>query len=191
MQSSYDGPPRRKSGVHWAWIVLGILAICGCGGVGLLGSILFPAFSRARAIAQERRCISNVRVLVAASAMYAEDFDDHLPPASLWMDALKSRADSPGNFSCPSVSRPNAFGPRVAGKYGYAFNEALSGKSRKGFSAQKSEVLIFESLDVSRNAQGDPATSAPPNRHGKGRTQGFTDGHAAFVKSSSSPSGSE
>ncbi|HWA83448.1 MAG TPA: hypothetical protein VG820_08455 [Fimbriimonadaceae bacterium] len=191
MQSYYDGPPRRKSGVHWVWILLGIFAICGCGGVGLLGAILFPAFARARTSVQERMCISNVRILCAASAMYSEDSDGHLPEASSWMDATEKYVDSPRNFSCPVVNHPNAFGPRIAGKYGYAVNEALSGKVRKGIADKTREILIFETADTSRNAKGDPAKTPPPNRHGAGRTEGYADGHAAFVKASSSPSGSQ
>lgn len=185
-----DGPPRRKAGLHWGWILLGVFVICGCGGVGLLGAILFPVFAQARLKAQQVTCIGNVRTLGEAASMYAADHDDRLPLAANWMDALRRDVGSSRNFSCPAISRPNTFGPRVSGKYGYAVNKALVGKSTKTIQDSAKEIWIFETGDLSRNASGDPGASAPPNRHGPGRTEGYGDGHAAFVKSTASPSGS-
>lgn len=185
-----DGPPRRKSGLHWAWILVGVFLICGCGGIGLLGAILFPVFAQARMKGQQTRCLSNVKQIGIATVMYANDFDDRLPPGATWMDATEKYAEYPRIFACPAVSRPGLLTPRVGGKYGYAVNTSLSGKTAKSIKDPGKVIWVFESSDLARNATGDPSTSPAPNRHGPGRTEGYADGHAAFVKSASSTSGS-
>lgn len=48
--------------------------------IAILASILFPVFSRAREKARSAKCISNLKQLALAIKMYADDFDEVLPP---------------------------------------------------------------------------------------------------------------
>ncbi len=47
--------------------------------IAILAAILFPVFARAREAAYRTACNSNVRQLVLASKMYAQDWDEWLP----------------------------------------------------------------------------------------------------------------
>ncbi len=47
--------------------------------IALLSAMLFPAFSRARAKAQQTACTSNLKQIYNALMMYAADYDGNLP----------------------------------------------------------------------------------------------------------------
>jgi len=68
-------------------------------------------------------------------------------------------------------------------EYGYAISSSLDKKKIEGVDTPMTTVMHFETTDLVRNAQGDPATSPNPDRHGKGRTETYVDGHAKFVRS--------
>ena len=48
--------------------------------IAILAAILFPVFSRARAKARQAQCISNLKQLGLAVAMYVQDYDGVTPP---------------------------------------------------------------------------------------------------------------
>jgi prepilin-type N-terminal cleavage/methylation domain-containing protein/prepilin-type processing-associated H-X9-DG protein len=48
--------------------------------IAILAAILFPVFSRARAKARQTSCLSNQKQLCLALLMYADDWDEMLPP---------------------------------------------------------------------------------------------------------------
>ena len=47
--------------------------------IAILAAILFPVFARAREAARKATCISNVKQIVLACIMYAQDYDEVLP----------------------------------------------------------------------------------------------------------------
>ncbi len=49
--------------------------------IAILAAILFPVFAQAREKAQQTRCLSNVTQLALAFLMYAQDYDETMPPA--------------------------------------------------------------------------------------------------------------
>jgi prepilin-type N-terminal cleavage/methylation domain-containing protein len=51
--------------------------------IAILAAILFPVFARTKEAAKKTVSIAQMRQLAAAVMMYAGDFDDNLPPASL------------------------------------------------------------------------------------------------------------
>jgi len=61
--------------------------------IAVLASILFPVLSRARAKARQTACSSNMRQVGLALAMYADDHDGLLPPATTKVPG--------GHFSTP------------------------------------------------------------------------------------------
>jgi prepilin-type N-terminal cleavage/methylation domain-containing protein len=48
--------------------------------IAVLASMLFPVFGRARAKARQVRCLANLRQVGGAVEMYAQDYDEVLPP---------------------------------------------------------------------------------------------------------------
>jgi len=48
--------------------------------IATLAAILFPVFSRARAKARQNSCLSNQKQVSLALLMYADDWDEMLPP---------------------------------------------------------------------------------------------------------------
>src|SRR5262249_11547807 len=51
--------------------------------IAILAAILFPVFAQAREQARKISCMSNVRQIGTAAAMYTQDYDEQLVPAGL------------------------------------------------------------------------------------------------------------
>jgi prepilin-type N-terminal cleavage/methylation domain-containing protein/prepilin-type processing-associated H-X9-DG protein len=49
--------------------------------IAILAAILFPVFAQARAKARATTCLSNIRQIGTATAMYTQDYDEYVPPA--------------------------------------------------------------------------------------------------------------
>lgn len=49
--------------------------------IAILASMLLPALSRARELAKSTTCMSNLKQLGTAFTMYADDYEERLPPA--------------------------------------------------------------------------------------------------------------
>ncbi len=107
--------------------------------VAILSSVLMPVFGRARAAARTTACVSNLRQIGQAFAMYAQDWDGNLPAAMpyaavapagrAWMIALQPYVKDARIWVCPENTMPvpsyayNTFlgFPRLMGTaYGYS-----------------------------------------------------------------------
>src|SRR5688572_26033314 len=51
--------------------------------IAILAAILFPVFARVKEAAKKTACIAQMRQLGAAVMIYAGDYDDYLPPATM------------------------------------------------------------------------------------------------------------
>ncbi len=67
--------------------------------IAVLAAILFPVFAQARESARMTSCLSNLRQIGTAFAMYSQDYDEHLPDRKDLKTAL------PGGFR-PWISWP-------------------------------------------------------------------------------------
>jgi prepilin-type N-terminal cleavage/methylation domain-containing protein/prepilin-type processing-associated H-X9-DG protein len=54
--------------------------------IAILAALLFPVFARAREQARRAMCTSNLKQLVSAFRMYADDFDGHTPISTIWSE---------------------------------------------------------------------------------------------------------
>ena len=104
--------------------------------IAILAAILFPVFARAREKARQTSCLSNVKQIALAAMMYAQDYDDRLPPnyytagSMLWIGLFYPYNKSIQIYLCPSASTPDPSGWGTAktswdwgGWWGsYAFN---------------------------------------------------------------------
>jgi len=85
--------------------------------IAILASILFPVFSRAREKARQASCMSNLKQIGLALAMYASDFDGYLPMANYkpsvdgppgLPDVINAYTKNQQIFRCPS-DRDNTY----------------------------------------------------------------------------------
>src|SRR5438067_8612508 len=92
-RSNNYGPTPRRGLPGWVWGI-GACACLPIVGVVALGLLAMPAIKRFKEASREAGrtniCLSNVRQCAIAMQTYAQDYDDHLPPASSWMDATSA-----------------------------------------------------------------------------------------------------
>ncbi len=120
--------------------------------ISILASILFPVFSRARAKARQAACVSNQKQIVLALLMYAEDYDEMLPPvpvapAGIWHHAIYPYVRNYQIFYCPDRKDR---GP------GYGINFAACGTTLGQFTDASSKILVG---DVRPDSEGIGARS--------------------------------
>ena len=81
--------------------------------IGMLAAVLLPALARGKESGRRAACASNLRQLSLASALYANDHEDRLPPRRLtggWPTQLLPSYDNPGVLLCPTERPPSATG---------------------------------------------------------------------------------
>jgi len=180
-------PPRRGGVPAWAWALMG----CGClfFVVPILAAILFPVFALARVKARQVSCLANQKQMANALQAYAQDHDDRLPPASRWMSVtVPYAANNRSIYQCPEETG----GRRGSQAYGFAFDDAQSGKSVAKMKNPASVRVVFESNDLSFDAH-DSGTSLPAavkrnkGRHPSGNGHIFADGHVDWVPAAAPP----
>ncbi len=127
-------------------------------------------------------CITNVKEVCLAAAMYAEDYDARLPNATRWIDLTLPYLKDEAAYRCPEVKR------HPTDDYGYAFNWSLSLKPLQSLKAPGRTPLIYDTDLLYRNAcaPGLIGLSRPP-RHPNGNTIGFLDGHVRSMPLDRSP----
>lgn len=164
MSAPLDGPsaPLKKSNPTLIVLaVIGGLAATCCIGMAVLIAVLGPVFRLARAGEQSARCVGNLRRIGSAISLYAADNDERLPNADQWMDQVERFGGGTRQFQCPAVRSFDR------GGYGYAFNKALSGKSKSEIDPKTQ--LVFDSSLLLRNANSGAESMPVPGRHIRGR----------------------
>ncbi len=129
--------PQRQSKVGFTLIeLLVVIAI-----IAILAAILFPVFARAKAKAQQTRCLANIKNIAMAFQIYATDHDETLPdvrcgtygwdhsvPKKAFMSQLVSKllpyTKSTQIWYCdmdPWGSQPSADNPAADGVVSYSY----------------------------------------------------------------------
>src|SRR5690348_7005888 len=88
--------------------------------IAILAAILFPVLAQAREKARQTQCASNTRQLALGVLMYAQDYDETLPPTAcginpnilLWPDLLTSYLKNNQIRRCPDDAKAqfNSYG---------------------------------------------------------------------------------
>lgn len=86
--------------------------------IAILAAILFPVFARAREKARQSACTSNLKQLALGCLMYAQDYDERMPPRYYtgynWLDYLVQPYIKNAQLGyCPSTN---------AKSYGYSMD---------------------------------------------------------------------
>src|SRR2546421_432954 len=75
--------------------------------IAILAALLLPVLSRTKAQGHRTKCISNVKQMILAFGMYAEDNEDNFPYTSNWdnFGGIRGRDDAYGGLT-PPAQRP-------------------------------------------------------------------------------------
>jgi prepilin-type processing-associated H-X9-DG protein len=129
-----------------------------------------PASGPEPVVTATNGCPDRLKKLYDAAKLYAESWDDTLPPAETWMTALRN-PDQPFAedefLHCSEVKGGTT-------DYGYAMNSALGGKKLSSIEPKATTPLFFDSDSVQQNAS---AASPSTSRHGGKSNVVFADGH--------------
>lgn len=125
-------PARRAFTLIELLVVIAIIAI--------LAAILFPVFAQAREKARQTTCVSNLRQIGIGFLMYAQDFDEIMPPLSQsggsltggrWPAFMQRYFKLRSFYFCPSATKPWILGgvnyrdPIHAGTFWYEYGYSL------------------------------------------------------------------
>lgn len=172
-QSPYQQP---KKNTNWI-VIIALIVVVGICMMGVLAALLFPVFAQAKKAALATGCMANARQASLGLLMYSADFDDRLPPAASWMDGAGTYMKTETIFHCTAVRTPEGFG--------FAYNEALSGKKFAGMKNTAKIPFVFDSTLLGRNAASGMETLPTPGRHyrrGPSNTMAFCDGHTLSLR---------
>lgn len=118
--------------------------------------------------ARQATCLANIRQLGIAMLMYANDWNERLPPAERWSDATRPYRRTDDILRCPEDKA----------KYSYAMNYNTSKACQALIDDPSRTALLFESTQGRKNAC-DAGTSWPKSlRHPAGNCVAFANGHA-------------
>jgi prepilin-type N-terminal cleavage/methylation domain-containing protein/prepilin-type processing-associated H-X9-DG protein len=156
--------------------------------IAILAAILFPVFARAREKARQASCQSNLKQIMLADLMYAQDFEEvHTladygtyawctteagsPPVTTY-GALHPYVKNKSMFQCPS---------KKTQAVGYCMNAAFSGVPDAAMWAPSETISYLDSEDGSISIAA-PAAGDICARHNDGCNVAFGDGHVKFYK---------
>jgi len=138
-------------------------------GVGLAACLAVGSWAQTpehRDAARRAICLGNMKQLAMAMTMYAQDYENRLPPAERWCDAINPYIRNQAIFKCPADKA----------KYSYAMNFNLSKRAIAAIPNPAKTVMLFESTQGRKNAT-DVGRSWPPKpRHGPGICVAYCDG---------------
>ena len=175
--------------------------------IAILASILFPVFARARAKGRQTACLSNMRQLGTALAMYAGDYDETLP---LW-SLVGGDPSGAGRLPGPEYTWDTQLMPYVKNTqilicldnpYGrtyrsYAMPRYVSGQALGAILNVTATVALFEKGHYVPGSwedatgenfhQSTSANATPEYFHFDGKNFVFVDGHAKWSQKSAGP----
>lgn len=158
-----------------SWVQVSMWILAPILGVGLLVAVLYPLFVRPGPISHPPNCRANVKMLALANLIYQADWDDRFPLRDSWMDAIDVYVKSEHRLRCPALQTPEP-NPQL---YGYAFHRDRSGQ--KSPANPETAPLIFESIDLAKNAFGTLDSLPRPGRHEGKSIVGYADGSAKAI----------
>ncbi|MCK5804085.1 MAG: DUF1559 domain-containing protein [Lentisphaeria bacterium] len=173
--------------------------------IAILAAMLLPALSQARGKARQISCVNNVKQLMLAALMYADDSDETIPFLAiagqtytlpngsartgymLWHSPIYPYINNLEVYGCPGTDWAYTGGYTGGGDYG--MNSLADGYSLGQYRNPTSVMLLGEAKPVtgdSYNLDGDAGGSNSEmmevSWHNHGQNNGFIDGHCAYRK---------
>jgi prepilin-type processing-associated H-X9-DG protein len=126
------------------------------------------------------QCMSHIKELALGAVMYSQDYDERLPPAARWAEAIESRVGQAAAkknatagedpFRCPAAESPASYG----------MNAALDRLSFSQIDAPADTVMVFDAVAATRSFAGG-ARDIARTRHNNTPNLAFADGHARWA----------
>jgi hypothetical protein len=144
--------------------------------LAIVVAVIYPVFAQGNIHDRRTPCISNLKQLGTGIQIYMTDWNDRFPLRDTWMDATGIYTKRPDIYHSPALQSPRE-NPDI---YGYCFNAKLSGAE---VSYPVDTVpMVFDSVNLARNASGGIDSLPSPSRHKEGNHVGFVDTHVRTVK---------
>ena len=178
--------------------------------IAILAAILFPVFARAREKARQTSCLSNVKQMMLAWNMYAQDYDEmsnryaaYTAPAVVipvggrdyWFELLNPYVKNSQIFSCPSYRNTNVTSggssaphPDFPDGVNYGYNTYAVQIALGDMNSPAQLGIIADGQNnywrICRFTDSDPTNHYlwATTRHNGGSNVGFADGHAKWVR---------
>ncbi len=129
--------------------------------IAILAAILFPVFARARDRARQTACLSNMRQIGTAMMMYAQDYDERLPP--YWVVHFPGGSGQPRGFAFAhyDLVHPYIMNEQVhicpSGEYTYTKYRELFPSGTGVF-----RQVMLGSYSIARQLSGDDRINPAP-----------------------------
>jgi len=170
--------------------------------IGVLSALILAVFPRVRAMSRGAACASNVKQLVQATRMYADDHDRRLVPARAggapspsrgytWCVLLQPYMSNQQVLICPEDPDPRPSAQSTCLPHSYGINYLLTFNTGWGAGApamsmthvsQHAQTILFFDMKSDLEQMGSSYTahrlSRVAPRHAGRATFGFLDGHA-------------
>ena len=174
--------------------------------IAILAAILFPVFAKAREKARQASCTSNVKQLMLAFLMYAQDYDEKFPTQyncwGTWVFLIQPYIKNTQLYMCPSRSTAatcTCGGPVPGFSWidnAYCINPFMYNIKLAKID-QPSEINViadghrdyvhFAAWCFSSNRDVRDCGAAIASIHNDGFNAGFADGHAKWHREVTSP----
>ncbi|MEQ1822814.1 MAG: hypothetical protein ABL949_09900 [Fimbriimonadaceae bacterium] len=137
------------------WWLFGLALIATA---GILGAILVPVILSARPVPMSTRCLSNLKQLGSATALYCVEFDNKLPLDS-WLTGLYPYTKNHEMETCVEIASKN-------GLCGYAYKFGLRGRSPTSTTDYESTVPYFETDALGKDVVANLAARTKTRHEG-------------------------
>jgi prepilin-type processing-associated H-X9-DG protein len=127
-----------------------------------------PLFGDAGMRVQEA-CQANLKQLMLAVLMYAQDHDEVLPSAETWRDDIMPYIGNVQVFQC------------FVNPWGYTYNASLSKKPLGQVDRPSETIVLFEVGHMEPNAAADLTAVQLAHRHNGGDNVAYADGHVKWL----------
>lgn len=159
------------------------LAVAGI--VGIAAWFLVQPLMYSKIIDHTTPCLTTLKQLATATAIYTADYDDRLMPRDFWMDSLYPYHKNHSLEHCPLVSKQSGGNKSL---YGYSFNSKVAQIELDEIPDAFGTPLLYDSVNLGRSAS-DPFSSlpSPPRVHREGGPPAnyvaYIDGHVRAIVS--------
>lgn len=171
--------------------------------ISVLAAILFPVFQSVRENARRTTCQSNEKQLALGVLLYAQDFDETLPPTqaadhTLWPDLINPYVKNAQIRICPDdAAAANSYGLDELTFVDLTDDEHPAVQTLAAFQTSSDTVMLGEvgtaddfqtprenafKLTAPDSDLNDPADARPAARHAGRVNLAFMDGHVKALR---------